>query len=261
MLRPHRRLANRLRRRVGVSVAVAIAAATTGAADTSRPQPSAAARSPTGRDSLVWPLADTHGLTLMGLAADPVTYRGRLGLHVTRAAGFNEGAFGRVALLDKTRFRNGTIELEVAGLPSADADTSDRGFVGLVFRSASDGSRFESFYIRATNGRASDPLRRKHAVQYQSSPDFPWYRLRQETPLRYEGYTDLDAGAWTPIRVVVRGTRAELFVNNATQPCLVVPDLKLGDAEGAVGLWVGPGTDAHFRHLTIVPDDSTHERH
>ena len=26
-------------------------------------------------------------------------------------------------------------------------------------------------------------------------------------------------------------------------------DLKLGEAEGAVALWIGPGTEAHFANL------------
>jgi len=53
------------------------------------------------------------------------------------------------------------------------------------------------------------------------------------------------------MRVVVRGTDAALYVGNAEQPCLVVHDLKLGDSEGAVGLWIGPGTDGYFRSLKI----------
>ena len=50
---------------------------------------------------------------------------------------------------------------------------------------------------------------------------------------------------------MVKGTRAELYVHHAAQPCLIVKDLKLGDAGGAVALWVGPGTEAYFRNLKI----------
>ena len=43
-----------------------------------------------------------------------------------------------------------------------------------------------------------------------------------------------------------------LFVHGSEQPCLVVNDLKLGDSEGAVALWVGPGTEGYFANLKIA---------
>jgi hypothetical protein len=59
------------------------------------------------------------------------------------------------------------------------------------------GARTESIYLRPTNGRADDQLRRNHSVQYDSVPDFPWFRLRKESPGVYESYTDLEAGEWS----------------------------------------------------------------
>jgi hypothetical protein len=50
-------------------------------------------------------------------------------------------------------------------------------------------SGFECFYLRPTNGRADDQVRRNHSVQYISFRGFPWYRL--ESPEKYESYTDL----------------------------------------------------------------------
>jgi hypothetical protein len=44
-----------------------------------------------------------------------------------------------------------------------------------------------------------------------------------------------------------------MFVNRATQPCLIVNDLKLGAGEGAVALWSGPGTDGFFANLRVTP--------
>ena len=43
-----------------------------------------------------------------------------------------------------------------------------------------------------------------------------------------------------------------LFVNGASQPTLIVNDLKLGDATGSVALWIGPGTEAYFSNLRIT---------
>jgi hypothetical protein len=39
------------------------------------------------------------------------------------------------------------------------------------------------------------------------------------------------------------GLAARLYVGDATQPALVVNDLKLGTEGGGVALWIGPGTE------------------
>jgi hypothetical protein len=62
---------------------------------------------------------------------------------------------------------------------------------------------------------------------------------------------DLEPDAWTKMKIVVTGTKARLFVHDAAQPTLVVNDLKHGDTEGPVALWIGPGTQAHFANLKI----------
>ncbi|MDR3701847.1 MAG: hypothetical protein P4L56_19515 [Candidatus Sulfopaludibacter sp.] len=138
-------------------------------------------------------------------------------------------------------------------IPAPGVNEAARGFIGIAFRVQSGGSKLELFYIRPTNGRADDQLRRNHSTQYESFPDWPWNRLRQESPGVYESYTDLETGAWTKLKIVVSGTKGSLYVNGAAQPCLVVNDLKLAPAKGAVALWVGPGTDGYFSNLKVVP--------
>lgn len=89
-------------------------------------------------------------------------------------------------------------------------------------------------------------------MQYVSSPEFPWYRLRKEFPEKYESYADLVPGEWTKFRIEVNGDRAKLFINGVEQPTLIVNDLKRGAAaRGPIGLWVGPGTVAHFTGLKV----------
>jgi hypothetical protein len=51
---------------------------------------------------------------------------------------------------------------------------------------------------------------------------------------------------------VVDGAKARLFVHAAEQPCLIVDDMKLGDSQGMVALWVGPGTEGYFANLKIT---------
>lgn len=160
------------------------------------------------------------------------------------------------AKIKDLRFHNGAIELELAATPLAAAGELARGFVGIAFRIADDGSKFECIYLRPTNGRAEEQIRRNHSVQYYSYPDYPWHRSRKETPEKYETYVDLVAGEWTKIRIEVEGDKARLYVHGATQPTLIVNDLKHGpDQAGAIGLWIGYGTDAHFANLIVTPKD------
>jgi hypothetical protein len=95
-------------------------------------------------------------------------------------------SFNTIAVLPGVDFRDGVIEADIAGIPRAGADTSARGFVGIAFRVDSSGDHSAGFYIRPTNGRALDQLRRNHAAQYIPEPDYPWYRLRKEQAGVYE---------------------------------------------------------------------------
>jgi hypothetical protein len=64
-------------------------------------------------------------------------------------------------------------------------------------------------------------------------------------------YVDLEAGVWTRMKIVVSGTKASLYVNNASQRCLIVNDLKLGETHGQIALWAHSGTDGYFSNLTV----------
>jgi pimeloyl-ACP methyl ester carboxylesterase len=195
------------------------------------------------------PLTDPSRLDLKGAHAEATVYHGLSALKVTEAGAGSGEAF---AVVKDLIFRNGAIDVDVSGAPSQTANTQARGFIGVAFRMAAGGARFEEIYIRPTNGRAEDQLRRNHSVQYVSFPDWPWERLRKENPGVYESYADMAAGEWTHLRIAVHGTSAALYVNGAAQPCLMVNDLKLADSEGAVALWIGPGTEGYFRKLTAT---------
>ncbi|MBK5097758.1 MAG: hypothetical protein JJE01_08245 [Gemmatimonadetes bacterium] len=124
-----------------------------------------------------------------------------------------------------------------------------RGFVGVAFRvDPEDPSRYECFYLHPTNARADVQLRRNHTTQCVSHPDYPWYRLREESPGVYESYVDLVPGAWTKVRIEVSGVQAQLYVNGAEEPTLIVNDLKRGNVSGQAGLWLHSSTLAHFRN-------------
>jgi hypothetical protein len=153
------------------------------------------------------------------------------------------------AIVKGAAFHNGEIEVELAGRPAGTAAAAARGFIGIGFRVQS--GQFEYIYLRPTNGRADDQIRRNHSTQYSSHPKFSFAELRQQAPEKYESYVDLEVGVWTRFRIAVEGATARLYVHGAAQPCLIVNDLKLGDSSGGVALWIGPGTEGYFSGLNI----------
>jgi len=203
-------------------------------------------------------LDSTKGLQPHDVTVEAVTYYDRKGVRVMPAAPADaeltapkNGEGGGIVVLPGTSFHNGTIEVDLAGKPRAGAPSDARGFVGVAFRVAADPSKYECVYIRPTNGQADDQVRRNHSTQYISMPEYEWSRLRREAPGQYESYADLVPGEWTKIKIEVSGVTARLYVNDAPQPVLIVNDLKHGDSEGAVALWIGLGTEAYFANLRI----------
>jgi hypothetical protein len=161
-----------------------------------------------------------------------------------------------LAILKNTDFHNGIIEATISGQTLANANETARGFVGIAFRAALDASKAEVFYLRPTNGRANDQVRRNHSSQYISIPGYPWEKLRKETPGKYETYVDILPAEWIKIKIVVKDETARLYVNGAAQPALIVNDLKQGkDLRGSIGLWIGPGTLGHFTDVKITKED------
>ena len=156
------------------------------------------------------------------------------------------------AKLKGIEFKNGTIEVKVLSRLLPNVPESARGFIGIAFRINDSNSEFENIYIRPTNGRASDQLRRNHSTQYFSFPDYKFDRLRKEAPGVYESYADMGLNEWIKLKIVVKDSQTKLFINDNKQPSLIVNDLKHGSgSSGAIGLWVETGTEGFFSDLRI----------
>ena len=199
-------------------------------------------------------LDDVAQVEARNVTVRAVEYRGGPALEVRRRVSGAAPDIDTFAFVPGLDFHNGTIEVEVAGTPLPDAPPGARGFVGVVFRVQTTDASFacEGIYLRPTNGRADDQVRRNHSTQYFAYPGFDFSRLRSEAPGRYESYVDLIPGEWTAMRIEVQGETAKLFVGEAPQPVLIINDLKRGtDARGSVGLYVDNGTDGHFRRLRV----------
>ena len=134
-------------------------------------------------ETKVVPLDSTMGLKLVNVTAQHVTYKGKQGLRVGEPPNNKADIVDQLVVLP-VDFSNGTIELELAGSVAQNANAGARGFVGVAFRVESDlkkdVKKFECIYLRPTNPRSDDQVRRNHSVQYISFPDYPWQRLRKD---------------------------------------------------------------------------------
>jgi hypothetical protein len=163
---------------------------------------------------------------------------------------FDEPTFVKIKGIN---FKNGTIEVKVLSRLLKNAPEFARGFIGVAFRINDNNTKYESIYLRPTNGRANDQVRRNHSIQYYSYPDYKFDRLRKESPERYESYADMELNKWITIRIEVKDAEAKLFLNNNTQPSLIVNDLKHGaNASGSIALWIETGTEGYFKDLKIT---------
>lgn len=203
------------------------------------------------------PFADVTSLNLSGVQARPAFFKGRSAIEVSMPeSDWQDPA--REALKDRNYmawrahdFTDGMIALDVASVIAPGAPAYARGFIGVAFRVES-ADRFESVYLRPSNSRCDDQVRRNHTIQYAAYPDFTFDRLRTEAPERYESYVDVALEEWIHMEVQVQGTGMKLFINNASQPALIVNDLKHGaNACGGIGLWIESGTIGYFSDVKV----------
>jgi len=78
--------------------------------------------------------------------------------------------------------------------------------------------------------------------------------LRKDKPGQYEKplIPAPDGDSWFHVRIVVEKPKIRVYVNDNTEPSLVVEELSDRKA-GGVGLWVGPGQGGHFSNVKIAP--------
>ncbi len=158
------------------------------------------------------------------------------------------------ALLDGVSFLDGDVTVRVRARLLPDAPEYSRAFVGIVFRAADDGSEFESFYVRPTNGRlCADPVRRSHGCQYFSYPGYTFAYFRRFGITEFEAPVGIAPDEWVEIRAKVAGERAEFYLNGSDVPVLVVPHLKHGrGGHRGFGIYVDDGTEAFVSDYAIA---------
>jgi len=150
-----------------------------------------------------------------------------------------------ILMLNDLVFGNCTIELEIQG-----KDTPGRSFVGVAFHIEND-STFDAIYFRAFNFK--NPDRNDHSVQYISHPEYPWHRLREESPGQYENTVSPVPNPvdWFKVKVEIEFPTVKVYVNDSDEPSLQVEQIS-ERKKGGVGLWVGNNSEGGFKNLKVI---------
>lgn len=130
------------------------------------------------------------------------------------------------AFLKDVVLKNGVIEVDIA------TKSRTRSYPGVLFR-VKDAGNYERFYVRPHRSPFYDDV-----LQY--GPTFNGVDSWQ----LYNGpgltsSLDIPPDRWNRLKIVVAGTQAQVFWNDAPEPVLVVDDLARGESAGSIGL-VGP---------------------
>lgn len=191
--------------------------------------------------AIVPDLTEKTKWTVHNRTAEAITERDKKGVSLSEASG--DG----LMILKDIEFADGTIEVDLKG-----RNVPQRSFVGLAFH-IKQPNTYDAIYFRPFNFVNPDTARRVRAVQYVSMPGYPWEKLRQEHPGKYENKVNPvpNPDEWFHVKIIVAGKRISVFVDNADKPCLEVEKLT-PTTKGSVGLWVGNGANGSFSNLKIT---------
>ncbi len=145
---------------------------------------------------------------------------------------------GGEALVRDSAMTDGVLEFDVAF-------TGERGFIGGVWRAAAWGEH-EEFYLRPH--QSGNPDANQYTPAFHGITCWQlYYGEGYGTPVRYANNT------WIPVRIVVAGPRAEIYIGDMSKPILNTHDQKRAIAAGRVGLTVGNFAAGWFTRFRFTP--------
>src|ERR1035437_6508982 len=138
-----------------------------------------------------------------------------------------------VAWMKHVIFSNGIIELDIRG-----KEEFQQSFVGIAFHGM-DNNTFDAVYFRPFNFQTDDPVRKIHAVQYVSMPEYSWEVLREKFNGKYEKAVSPapKGNEWFHVKIVVKSPQVTVYVNGNREASLSIETLN-SRSSGKIGLWV-----------------------
>jgi hypothetical protein len=160
---------------------------------------------------------------------------------------FSKSENDGLAWLKHVIFSNGIIEIDIRG-----KEELQQSFVGIAFHGI-DNNTFDAVYFRPFNFQTDDPVRKIHAVQYVSMPDYSWEVLREKFNGKYEkAVVPPPKGTeWFHVKIVVKSPQVTVYVNGNREASLSIETLN-NRASGKIGLWVGNNSDGDFANIQIT---------
>ena len=158
-----------------------------------------------------------------------VSYKGKQSLHLT---------FGKARLKNST-FKNGIIDYDVA-------IANQRNFAGIHFRI--NGNNYEEFYLRPHQSGNPDATQYTPVINGNSG-----WQLYQGKG--HAGAYHFNFEEWIHIRLIINEGKADVFINDMSQPFLHIPDLKLSPKAGQIGIGNFLGS-AYYANLTYQKMDN-----
>ena len=143
---------------------------------------------------------------------------------------------GGAATLKDLELRDGIVDVDVA-------TPASRGFFGIQFRIAPDGSNAEWVYLRPHKSGLPD------AMQYTPvlNTGLNWQIYNGPG---FTGAIEIPKDAWFHMRLEVVGPQAKLYVEDMDKPALVMSDLKSGVQTGGVAMAVLIG-ETYFSNFRV----------
>jgi hypothetical protein len=182
-----------------------------------------------------------------------VQIEGERALQVTKTERLEEHDIDTIAKVKDVLFHNGVLEVDMLSRLLPEAPAYARGFIGIAFRILPDNTEFESFYLRPTNGKTEDPVRRKHGCQYFAYPGYTFDYFRRHAIEGFEAPAEIDLNCWMHLKAVIEDSRAAFYLDGSDTPLLCVDNLKHGgEARGQIGFFVDTGTEGYFKNLKVT---------
>ena len=154
-----------------------------------------------------------------------------------------------MALLKGIEFCNGIIEMDVAC-------KGGREFAGILFRikpglltSDRNYSDSEQFYLRPHKSGLPDAL--QYTPMFNGQTCWQLYSgdgFIAEAEIPYK--------RWFHLKMEISGTQARVFLDNSSEPDLIINDLKQGDSKGAIAIYGSFPGQTHFSNFSFEPKDN-----
>ena len=145
-------------------------------------------------------------------------------------------------MLQEREFSEGVIEFDLASEHAS-------GFVGVNFRDDSNGNG-EQFYVRFHQSGRPDST--QYLGQLNGLASWQLHAGPNDATA-----VELGTGEWIPVRIVVEGDKADIFVRDMITPALHIPYLRTDSNNGKVIFYAfdRPGmiTGAYFSQVKVRP--------